>query len=1204
MTPAKAKKRPILVVGGASFVRKLRKNPATRDFTVSGVSTSGDALAKLARGSCDVILVDVSEKTKSRYALCRKIKKQFPFVPLVIVGQSLEDVTRAERECPVGNDYLGEQRISAPILERAIREAKITRSLAEEQDFNAVVFDSMGALVVVSEPDGAFLRANKAFLATMGLKASDVIGKKAENRTASKEDARREKDTISALKKGKKTVQQAVTYRAKDGTSRLVGWSSAGIYDDEGKLKYVVCTGRDLTKQAKVETALHESEDRFHRAFQASPGLFAITRPSDGLHYEVNEKWLEILGYKPSEVIGKTAAEIGVWANEGDRKRMMSVLKKDGAVRNFEGQMKTKSGEVRNHLISAEIVHMEGEDRLLWMAQDITDLKVAEGRIHRHLDREELLGKVSMAFLQRDADHAIRYTLSEMGAFLNVDEMAFHRRDDLDGEDGTFPTYLRWTPKTSLKSGGRVLSAANHPHALSLLKKGKLFVVGLDGPLSAAAKKDRATMKTLGIHSKIMVPIMHGKALMGSLCLNMMSGKRKWSEEEIRFIESMAETMALGIHAGGVEDALKSTLSRLEETVEKRTRSLRASEARLRDMMDAASDWRWECDKDFIFTYFSESAARIMGLDPSVLIGKRRHDIVETMTGEDKEKWEAHLIELENHLPFRDFEYDFRRVDNVLKRFRISGKPVFDEDKKFTGYRGTGSDITDQVEAERRAAEAQSRLLEAIEAMDSGFLLLDKERKLVLCNTRYREQSDIFAHLLKPGILLEDIVRASVKFGAVDIGDASLDEWVTARLEAPPGGKRTTEQHHMDDRWFLVNDYTTAEGGRLIVRTEITDRKRAELALRASEERRRIVLDTVVDAILTIDEKGLLQTLNPAAEDVFGYTTEEVRGQNVSMLMPEPYRSAHDEYLESYLTTGKARIIGIGREVEGLRKDGSTFPMDLAVGETEIDGEKMFVGIVRDITARRETENAFRQARMEAEASNRSKSQFLANMSHELRTPLNAIIGFSEIMKTEIFGEISNPQYKEYISNIEESGRHLLTLINDILDLSKIEAGALELFKEPVKIDTLINESLVFIRSHALERNIHIGASISSEMPSFYLDPQRVKQILLNLLSNAVKFGKDEGRIDIRASVNEGGHLLIEVEDDGIGMAPDEITLALSEFGQVQSVREHTRTQEGTGLGLPLSQNLAALHGGSLEIDSKKGRGTKVLLRFPPKRPA
>ncbi len=225
------------------------------------------------------------------------------------------------------------------------------------------------------------------------------------------------------------------------------------------------------------------------------------------------------------------------------------------------------------------------------------------------------------------------------------------------------------------------------------------------------------------------------------------------------------------------------------------------------------------------------------------------------------------------------------------------------------------------------------------------------------------------------------------------------------------------------------------------------------------------------------------------------------------------------------------------------------------------------------------------------------KSDFLANMSHELRTPLNAIIGFSDSMMEETFGSVGSDKNREYLEDIYQSGRHLLGLINDILDVSAIEAGALELEEENVNLTEVANDSVRLIRSHSDKGQVSVTSTINPEIPLIYADARRVKQVFLNLLNNSVKFTMESGEIIIGAQLNDDGSLAVTVADTGIGMNNEGVIKALSAFGQVDSGLD--RKHEGSGLGLPLTKGLMELHGGTLEIKSKKGRGTTITVTFP-----
>ena len=265
------------------------------------------------------------------------------------------------------------------------------------------------------------------------------------------------------------------------------------------------------------------------------------------------------------------------------------------------------------------------------------------------------------------------------------------------------------------------------------------------------------------------------------------------------------------------------------------------------------------------------------------------------------------------------------------------------------------------------------------------------------------------------------------------------------------------------------------------------------------------------------------------------------------------------------------------------------------------DGTFMgYRGFARDITRERQSDLALRTAKEEAELANRAKTEFLANMSHELRTPLNSIIGFSDILVNETFGTMNVPQYKEYAGDINDAGKHLLQLINDLLDLARIERGQMNLNEQRLDMGLVVNACHRLVRERALEAGVSLMVDCPADLPPLLADELRVKQALVNLLSNAIKFTERGGAVYVIVRRQEDGAVRLTVTDTGIGISPENMAVALSEFGQVDGTL--TRKHEGTGLGLTLSRKLIELHGGALEIDSEVGEGTSVHLVFPPGR--
>ncbi len=375
--------------------------------------------------------------------------------------------------------------------------------------------------------------------------------------------------------------------------------------------------------------------------------------------------------------------------------------------------------------------------------------------------------------------------------------------------------------------------------------------------------------------------------------------------------------------------------------------------------------------------------------------------------------------------------------------------------------------------------------------------------------------------------------------------------------------------------------------------TEAWEKERYHENLRYAEARTRAIVETAVDGIITIDEQGVVESYNRAAERIFGYAAKEVVGKSVTLLMPSPYRQEHDDYIARYLHTGEAKIIGIGSEVVGQRKDGTVFPMDIALGEVRLGDKRLFTSIVRDITGRKRAAE-LRLAKEAAEAASRAKSAFLANMSHELRTPLDSIIRYTRLVMRRSREVLAVRQY-ENLDKILISSEHLLELINDILDLSKIEARRMEIYPDYFALEPLVDVCRRIVEPLVKSDKVRLGQDIETDLPVLFTDEDRLKQILMNLLSNAVKF-TEAGTITVTAQRHDGD-IAIAVADTGIGIPEDAFERIFEAFRQVDG--SVTRRYGGTGLGLSISRRLATLLGGGITVQSAVGVGSTFTVTIP-----
>ncbi len=372
--------------------------------------------------------------------------------------------------------------------------------------------------------------------------------------------------------------------------------------------------------------------------------------------------------------------------------------------------------------------------------------------------------------------------------------------------------------------------------------------------------------------------------------------------------------------------------------------------------------------------------------------------------------------------------------------------------------------------------------------------------------------------------------------------------------------------------------------------------RQAESALVDMRQRNELILNAAGDGIFGVDSESRITLANPSAARMLHLTATELIGKDARTLFKTS--SADDAEpcpITATLRDGSSRH---NAQFDLRRGDGSDFPADLMVTPVQRRGSTLRAVVVfHDISAQIQTQHQLLHAKDAAEMASRAKSSFLAHMSHELRTPLNAIIGFSEVIAREILGPIDNPQYHDYAADIHTSGEHLLSLINDLLDLSKIEAGKLELFEERVELLPLLQRCAVFVSESARAKRLDVQIDADPGLAPVLCDERKLKQVIVNLLSNAVKFTPPGGHITLAARVDAPSELVIVVRDDGVGIEPENLAKALTPFGQVENAlsREHM----GTGLGLSLARQLVELHGGSLGLESTPGLGTTVTIRLP-----
>jgi len=966
-----------------------------------------------------------------------------------------------------------------------------------------------------------------------------------------------------------------VAFHRKDGTTRLVDVHVISL--KVGGKTIIQTTARDITERKRMEAALQKQTYALSERVKELNCLYGIASIAERPDITLDEVYREGTNLMPAS-----------WQYPEITCSRITITEDEFRTANWGDTRWNQSSDIKVHGVKVGMVEVgyleerpaidEGpflkEERLLIDAVaerlgKITERKQMEQRIE-HLNRvlQAIRNVNQLIAREKDRDRLIK------GICNNLVE--------------TRGYYSAWLAILD-ESGGLVTTAEaglgkDFLPLVEQLKRGELpnctqralrqsEVMVTEDPLSTCVGCPLAGVQ----HSRgiMTVRLEHGGKVYGVLAVSMPKTLTV-DEEEQSLTKEVASDIAYALHNIELEEERK----RAEE-------ALRQSEENLRAYLESAPDGVYLNDLNGTFLYGNKKAEEIMGYNREELVGK---SFLKLNILPAKHLAKASKLLTLNLMgrPTGPDEFELIRKDINRVWVEINTVPIKQEGK--TVVLGFVRDITERKQAEEALQEAEERYRSLVNNVKLGVF-----RNTLETGGRFLEINPAMEGIT--GYSREELLQMKV----IDLYVHPEEREAFIEKVTSTAGRVTREpRFRKRDGTEIVASVTTVavrnDTGKILyvdgIMEDITERKRMEEALQESEEKYRSLFEDANDAILLADtETGYVLDANREAERLLGYSKKEIRNMHQSQLHPPDKADYYKDHFGKHV---EARHI-VDYDAEVIRKDGTIVPVYLSASVIQLHGRKLIQGIFRDVTEVKRVQEALQEKTRQLAAASQTKSEFLASISHELRTPLNAVIGFSELMLDGVPGEINDEQ-RDCLNDILSSGQQLLNLINDVLDLSKIEAGKMELKLENLNLADVINDVVQTVKPKLDENRHKIGVSVGEGLPQVHADKRRLRQILLNLLSNAIKFTPPGGKLGIKVTRN-GDWCQVSVVDNGIGIKKEDQEWVFEVFAQVATLPKEK--EGGTGLGLALTKQFVEAIGGRIWVESEYGKGSKFTFTLP-----